>query len=191
MTRTLLERDDLVVRLAEVFRRYGYEGTSIGVIARETNAGRSSLYHFFPGGKEEMADAVLTHIACWFEDSIFAPLRDLPPERALPAMLDAVDDYFRSGRRICLVGAFALDDGRERFAARIQAYFGQWAAALQGSLTRAGMAKKEAEQAAFDILAAIQGAIILARAMPDDANLFRNTVASALRRHGQDIATRR
>lgn len=186
MTRTYLERDELVVALAEVFRRYGYEGASIGLIARETGAGRSSLYHFFPGGKDEMADAVLAHISQWFEDNVFTPLRDLPPARALPAMLDRVDGYFQSGQRICLIGAFALDEVRDRFAVRIQEFFRQWAGALQSCFASSGMVPQEAEQAAFDILAAIQGAIVVARAMPDD-RVFYNTAASALRQRGVEV----
>lgn len=186
MTRTYLERDELVVALAEIFRRYGYEGASIGLIARETGAGRSSLYHFFPGGKEEMADAVLAHISRWFEDSIFKPLREFPPAQALPVMLEAVDVYFRSGQRICLIGAFALDEVRDRFAVRIQEFFRQWADALQSCFASGGMLPAEAEQAALDILAATQGAIVVARALPAD-RVFYNTVASALQQRGVKV----
>jgi hypothetical protein len=28
--------------------------------------GKGSLYHFFPGGKEDMAKAVLDEVAVWF-----------------------------------------------------------------------------------------------------------------------------
>lgn len=141
MARSYLERSDLVPQLAEIFRRYGYEGASIGVIAQETGAGRSSLYHFFPGGKEEMADAVLAQISDWFEVHIFAPLRERPAPQALAEMAAAVETYFRSGQRICLVGAFALDDVRSRFSGRIESYFARWGAALAECLQRGGVAR--------------------------------------------------
>ncbi|MBB3353846.1 hypothetical protein FHT70_003794 [Rhizobium sp. BK049] len=37
-----------------------------------------------------------------------------------------VNDYFRAGGRICLVGAFALHDTRERFFSATAGYFIRW-----------------------------------------------------------------
>lgn len=54
-----MSREELVALLAEVFRRHGYDGASMAEISAATGLGRSSLYHWFPGGKDEMAAAVL------------------------------------------------------------------------------------------------------------------------------------
>lgn len=183
MARTYRERDDLIPALAEIFRRHGYEGASVGVIVKETGAGRGSLYHFFPGGKAEMADAVLADISDWFETNIFAPLAAAPARQALPAMAAALETYFRSGRRICLVGAFALDDVRDRFAARIRAYFTRWLDALSLCLMRDGRPAAAAREEAIAILAAIQGGIVLARATGDGA-AFGTALGAALARAG-------
>ena len=183
MTRTVMERDDLVVALAEIFRRHGYEGTSIGLIAQKTGAGRSSLYHFFPGGKVDMADAVLDHISRWFDDMVFAPLRDLHPSEAIQVMTQAVDTYFRSGRRICLMGVFSLDDSRDHFSERIAHYFDEWLSVLEACLLRGGMDDGRARQASIDILAAIQGSIVLTRATGRDG-IFRETIQSSLAKYG-------
>ena len=53
------QREDLLPQVAEVFRESGYDGTSISRITEKTGLGKGSLYHFFPGGKAEMAAAVL------------------------------------------------------------------------------------------------------------------------------------
>ncbi|RLL62956.1 TetR/AcrR family transcriptional regulator [Paenirhodobacter hankyongi] len=189
MARSYLERSDLVPQLAEIFRRHGYEGASIGVIAKETGAGRSSLYHFFPGGKEEMADAVLAQISDWFEVHIFAPLRERPAQQALAEMAASVETYFRSGQRICLVGAFALDDVRSRFSERIESYFARWSEALAECLQRAGWPESAARQEAISILAAIQGGIVLTRAS-GNAEAFRTALSSALARAGAEAIGR-
>ncbi|GHG91173.1 TetR/AcrR family transcriptional regulator [Pseudodonghicola xiamenensis] len=181
MARSYLERDDLIPQLAEIFRRYGYEGASIGVISKETGAGRSSLYHFFPGGKEEMADAVLAQISDWFEDNVFVPLKEKPAEQALPEMAAAIEAYFHSGQRICLVGAFALDEVRNRFSERIEGYFARWCEALTQCLQEGARSQTEARQEAISTLAAIQGGIILARASGNDM-AFQSAVAAALAR---------
>ncbi|MBK3400021.1 MULTISPECIES: TetR/AcrR family transcriptional regulator [Methylobacterium] len=163
--------------LAEAFREHGYEGASLSVIARRTGLGKGSLYHFFPGGKEEMAAAVLAEIEAWFEARMFRPLREDPdPAAALRAMLAETEAYFRSGRRICLVGAFALSATRDAFARRIDAYFAAWRDAVAAALTRAGVAEAPARDLAEETVTAIQGALVTASAL-QDPGLFGRTLA--------------
>ena len=120
-------------------RQHGYEGASLSLIGEATGLGKGSLYHFFPGGKEEMARAVIAHIDGWFEDNVFAPLRDRTDALAgIEHMFEATDSYFRSGRRVCLIGAFALDESRDLFAGQIRDYFGRWVTHLADALARGG-----------------------------------------------------
>ena len=117
MVRQVAERRDVIPVLAELFRENGYEATSLALIGAATGLGKGSLYHFFPGGKDEMARAVLADIDRWFETLIFQPLEQRPdPQAAISAMFDDVSAYFRSGRRVCLVGVLALGTVRDRFA---------------------------------------------------------------------------
>jgi AcrR family transcriptional regulator len=154
--------------LAEVFREHGYEGASLSLISKATGLGKGSLYHFFPGGKEEMAEAVLSEIDLWFDNHVFAPLQKASrPEDAITAMFDSVDTYFRSGRRVCLVGALALGDTRDRFAREVRSYFSRWVDALAGALRRSERNPALAKALAEEVVAGIQGAIILARALDD------------------------
>lgn len=160
--------------LAEVFREHGFEGASLALIGERTGLGKGSLYHFFPGGKEEMAAAVLAEIDGWFEQHIFRPLREEDPRRAVPEMIRAVDGYFRSGRRVCLVGAFAMGDVRDRFGAAIRGYFAAWTDALAQSLERGGLDAEAARDRAEEAVAAIQGALVLARALDEPAAFRRS-----------------
>jgi len=170
MAKTIAERADIVPVLAEIFREYGFEGASLAVIGDKTGLGRGSLYHFFPGGKEEMATAVLHHIDTWFEDRIYHPLRESDdPAAAISAMCRAVSDYFHSGCRICVVGAFALDNVRDRFAGAILDYFAEWRNALAIALQKTGHAPDQAIDLAEEAVANIQGALVLARALDDPA----------------------
>src|SRR6202161_4616781 len=47
-------RDRIMGSSAELFRRQGYAGTGIKQILAAANAPFGSLYHFFPGGKEQL-----------------------------------------------------------------------------------------------------------------------------------------
>ena len=173
MARLIAERADALPALGEVFREYGFEGASLARITQATGLGKSSLYHFFPGGKEEMLAATLAHIDDWFETNMFAPLRDDPPRAAIAAMFEATDAYFRSGRRVCLIGVIALADTRDAFAAPVRDYFRRWIEALASALERAGHAPDDAAARAEAVVAGLQGAITLARAMNDTAIFTR------------------
>lgn len=168
MARMVAERSDTIAPLAEVFREYGYEGASLALIGKATGLGKGSLYHFFPGGKEEMVQAVLVEIHAWFDGKIYAPLRDgTDSKAAIEAMFDNVTDYFRSGRRVCLVGALAVSNTRDRFSQAIRGYFENWVDALRLALIRHGRDDPQARALSEEAVLSIQGAIILSRALND------------------------
>ena len=174
MPAALITRDEAVARLGDVFREHGFEGTSLTAITAATGLGKGSLYNYFPGGKDEMAAAVLTHVDDWFEREIYAPLRaasavEVPA--AIAAMFDNTARYFHGGGRICLVGAFALDATRDRFAATVQDYFRRWIDALAAALEKAGV--QQPTGLAETTVAGIQGALVLARALNEPATFVR------------------
>jgi AcrR family transcriptional regulator len=167
------ERARAIPALAEVFREHGYDGASLALITAATGLGKGSLYHAFPGGKDEMAAAVLDHIQHWFDTNIYQPLREDDPARALDHMFRAVDTYFHSGGRVCIVGVFALGEPRDRFAAQIATYFKDWVEALTVCLERRGASPEAARNHAEDIVGGIQGALVLSRAADDVAVFTR------------------
>jgi AcrR family transcriptional regulator len=172
VTRKYSERSEIVPVLAEIFREHGFAGASLSEITRGTGLGKGSLYHFFPGGKEEMGQAVLDEVASWFEANVFKPLRENEdPAAGIDHMFRATVRFFHSGRRICLVGSFALDDTRDRFALTIHAYFAAWVTALDAALRRGGFEHRAARETAENVVAGIQGALVLARSQ-DDPRIF-------------------
>jgi len=171
-------RAETLPALAEVFREHGYAGASLALISTATGLGKGSLYHLFPGGKAEMAACVLEDIDTWFETNLYRPLREQDsPETAISDMFDAVESYFRSGRRVCLVGVLALGTSRELFAEAVRDYFARWVSALAYALRRVGGDGPEGTALAEETVAQIQGAIVLARAL-DEPALFTRALAA-------------
>lgn len=170
MTKPAAQKDQLIATLATCFRRHGYEGASLSRITEATGLGRGSLYHAFPGGKDEMLRAVLTEIDQWFEHQIFQPLLTPSddPKSALSAMFFSVDRYFQSGQTLCLMGVLALSDMDDPFRAAIRSYFQRWLAALVATLSPLTPSPFEMAQ---QVLSGIQGAILLGRAL-DDPSIF-------------------
>src|SRR6516165_158624 len=105
MPAPLISRDEVVNRLLVVFQRLGYDGASLAELSRGTGLGKSSLYHYFPNGKEEMAFAVLRRVHAWIEEKVVAPLQAQgPPKERLERMFQALDSLYAGGKNPCVLG---------------------------------------------------------------------------------------
>ena len=174
MKRTLTDRASAVPALAEAFREHGFEGASLAILSQATGLGKGSLYNFFPGGKAEMMDAVLTDIDGWFCATIFTPLEhSRDPVAAIRSMIAEVTAYFRSGRRVCLVGWVGLGSSGDAFTGRIRNYFARWISALVHCLVAAHVPPSQAQPFAEETVCGIQGAIVLSRALGEEAAFGR------------------
>lgn len=178
MAGVIAERENVIPLIGEVFRTYGFEGASLARISEGTKLGKGSIYHCFPGGKEEMAEAVLAQVDMWFKQHVFEPLVERADAiEGIKAMFDDVNSFTFSGRRVCLAGVFALGNGRDRFTSQIRDYFSAWIDALTVALERAGRGPQEAKTLAQEAVGGIQGAIVLARGL-DRVEIFADTLRS-------------
>lgn len=172
--RVLTDRSSALPALAEAFREHGFEGASLSVLSKATGLGKGSLYNFFPGGKEEMMEAVLADIDHWFAETIFSPLEQAAdPGAAITSMIEDVTAYFRSGRRVCLVGSLGLNSAGAAFTTKVKGYFARWILALTHCLEVGKVPPALAARLAEEAVSGIQGAIVLARALGDDAAFSR------------------
>ena len=81
-------KDRILDTTAELFRRQGYVGTGMKQIAAEASAPFGSVYHFFPGGKEELgAEVIRTSGRLYMQ--LFATVAADAPD-----VLSAVHDFF-------------------------------------------------------------------------------------------------
>ena len=168
MTERSVSRPEIVATLTEVFRDRGYEGASLSRLSAATGLKKASLYYHFPGGKEEMAEAVLDALADWFTENMFAPLRGGDPlESRVQAMRTALDTHYGGGEKGCLFGLLAMGETRDRFASRTAAFFGAWIASLSAALTEAGFEDEDAVRRAADVVMEVEGALMLSRGLGD------------------------
>jgi AcrR family transcriptional regulator len=140
MPAALLSRDDVVARIQEVFRDRGFDGASLTEISTATGLGKSSLYHYFPGGKDEMAVAVLERIDAWMNAHALAALRGTgTPKARLRAMLHVLDAFYVGGRNACVLGNLVIGGSRAKFQAYLASAFGGWIAALRALAIESGV----------------------------------------------------
>lgn len=172
-----MSREKLISQLVDAFRLYGYDGASLSCLAKATGLGKTNLYHYFPGGKEEMAQVALAHVNTWLETSILKPLSSqASPADKLQIMCEQVNHFFREGQNSCLWAVLALGQSSDDlFHKEIKWALSQWIEAIAAVLEQSGLEAQLAKYRAEDAILRIQGALVLARGL-DDTTPFGRTM---------------
>lgn len=170
-------RAQIVGAIRDVFRQRGYEGATLAVLAKATGLGKPSLYHHFPGGKEDMALAALDMVECSLDEMVLV-LREADATAAerLDRMFALLDTYYDSGRMGCLLAVLALQRGEHRLSDRVEHMFRAWIESLAALCREAGI--PDGDQRAEMAVALIQGGLILAAGL-DSPDPFRRALLQA------------
>lgn len=167
-------RERMVRSAAQLIRRKGVSGTGMREIVTEADAPRGSLQHYFPGGKEELvSDALL-----WMGDvaarrikRCLSELESRTPSALLASIVDTwrrdlTNEEFSAG---CPLVAAAADTAAtsERLRQVLGRAFDGWLEPLSESLVDLGVPVDRSDNLAIVIIAALEGAIILARIRRD------------------------
>jgi AcrR family transcriptional regulator len=163
-------RDRIVSSSAELFRRQGFTGTGVKQIVAEASAPFGSLYHFFPGGKDELGAETIRWSGALYGQLIgafYAPGRD--PVRATReffagAAQTLVETDYADACPIATV-ALEVSSTNEQMRRACADVFGDWIDAATAALASAGIPRARSRALALSMLASLEGAFVLARAM--------------------------
>ena len=163
-----IDDQQLLEGLMSVFQAHGYEGASLSLIAEATGLQRASLYHRFPGGKQQMAEAVLVEADRLFDECVLAPLRSSArPAHRVRRMAEQLADHYDGGRCSCLLETLSLSGGPGLIMAHVKRAFSAWVKAMAGVAREAGATPAAARKRAEDAIVQVQGALVFARAAGD------------------------
>ncbi len=158
----------LLAGLTRVFCLHGFEGASLSRISEATGLQRASLYHRFPGGKEEMAEAVLDETDRQFEEVVLAPLAGKgAPAARIRRMAEEVGRHYDEGRQSCLLDTLSLGEGSSELRRHVKRSFAAWRDALVAVAREGGATPAVAKRRAEEALVVIQGSLVLARGLGD------------------------
>ena len=162
-------RQRIVETSAELFRQQGYSATGIKQIVTAAQAPFGSIYHFFPGGKEQLgAEAIRVSGALY--------------QQLIPAILDPAPDLVTGIRNFfagaaahleetdfadaCPIATVALEVSitSETMREACAEVFESWIAAGAARHEGAGIASERARELTIAMLSALEGAFVLARA---------------------------
>ncbi|MFD0312236.1 TetR/AcrR family transcriptional regulator [Streptomyces sp. NPDC127119] len=170
-------RERVVRAASRLLQQQGYEGTGIKLIAREAGATLGSVYHFFPGGKEELAVAAIQHGDQEFADMLRTGLdsADDPAVAVENCARHLATALRESGwAEGCPVTSTALETlGR---APRIQEACHEalrnWQSVLSARFTRSGFSVQQANELACTVLAALEGAEVTSQVFRSEEPLL-------------------
>ncbi|MBI5068768.1 MAG: TetR/AcrR family transcriptional regulator [Deltaproteobacteria bacterium] len=175
MPAPLMTREEVLDRLMAAFRKHGYDGASLAELSKRTGLGKSSLYHHFPGGKEQMAVEVLAHLDRTLRP-VFASLSDgRPPDAKLAGLLDAVSAFYGDGKVACLLERLCASADRSRFARPLRASFASFMGAFEQLCREAGLPLAAARARAESAVVRIEGGLVVS-AGTGDTGVFQRTL---------------
>ncbi|NOT83862.1 MAG: TetR/AcrR family transcriptional regulator [Methylococcaceae bacterium] len=175
-----ITQDALVESLFEIIRCHGYEGTTIALLSDITGLKKSSLYHRFPAGKDDMVKAVVLYVSAQLQQLIIAPLleRQVAPEERFSKMLVTVKAFYGGGNKNCLLNVLSLGEAKDDIKTLLKQDYAAWFAALSALAQDAVLTQTEAEVRAEQFLIAVQGALVVQR-LTENPPTFDNCMAYA------------
>ena len=146
----------------------GLQGASLAEILGLSGAPRGSVYHHFPGGKDELVAEAIT-LAGRRALTLLDDLDGQPAE-------EIADRFFASWRELlvrsnfragCSVLAVTVAADSAELIARSGAVFDAWRDRIAALFAAAGLPPAEARSRALTLIAVAEGAVVMSRASRD------------------------
>jgi AcrR family transcriptional regulator len=162
-------RDRILEATAELFRRHGYTGTGLKQIVAAANAPFGSVYHHFPGGKEQLGGEVIRASGVMYYE-LFEVIMDASPD-----VVSGVENFFAGAAETlrqtdyadaCPIATVALEvaSTNEPLRQATADVFESWFEGATARFVAAGVAPERARRLAISILCQLEGGFLFSRA---------------------------
>jgi AcrR family transcriptional regulator len=163
-------RDRIVATAAQLYGRYGYTGIGLKQVAAQSGSPIGSLYHFFPGGKDELAAEALRLSGAGYQTLVEGILENMPDlvsgieqSFALAAETLAATGYVDA----CWIETVALEvaSTNEPLRQVTAEIFDRWIDSATAWVESHGVPSDEARALGIAYITGLEGAFVLARAL--------------------------
>jgi len=163
-------RDRIMDTSAELLRRQGYNGTGVKQIVEAAGAPFGSLYHFFPGGKQQLGGEVIRRSGDLYME-LFSEIATQAPD-----VLSGIEDFFTGAAGTlletdyadaCPIAAVALEvaSTNEPLRQATAEVFDSWIDGATAYIASAGIDEGTARSLALSMLCLLEGAFLFSRAL--------------------------
>lgn len=158
-------RDRMIDGALALLAQRGLQATSFTELLSATGVPRGSLYHHFPGGKDQLVAEAVDRAGAVLREAL-APVGGAKAEDVVARFLAiwrtvVTRSHCRSG---CAVVAVTVATDSAELSARAAAVFRNWRDLLAGLLHQGGLPAPQAGQFAVLLIASVEGAVVLSRA---------------------------
>ena len=118
-------------------------------LAAATGLEKASLYHRFPGGKEQMAPGGGGwRCAAWFETNVFEVLKQPgSPQKRIKAVAEQLRAFYAEGTKSCVLDLLSIPAGGPELAAGLRGALEAWQKAFAEVAQESGFSAAEARRA--------------------------------------------
>ena len=157
-----IDDEALIDQLSRVISRHGYGSASLQLLSEASGLKRASLYHRFPGGKPEILEAALARAEERFDEVLAPACLTGDPTRRAEQIAEGIDRYYDGGQESCMIVALSLA-GPER-QTKAQPCLTAWIQAFTRISKDAGVGAEEARERSEELVAQIEGALVISAA---------------------------
>ena len=162
-------RERIIDASAELMRLRGYNATGIKQIVAAARAPFGSIYHHFPGGKEQLGAEAIRVSGKRYEElipAIFDPAPDLPAAVRMFFAGAGAHPAETGYEDACPIATVALEVSSTSETMRLACadVFDSWVRAGMPRFTAAGLSDATARELVVAMICALEGAFVLARA---------------------------
>jgi len=170
-------RERIVDASATLMSRQGYSATGVKQIVEAAHAPFGSLYHFFPGGKEELGTEAVRRSGASYLALIPAVFD------AAPDITSGVRDFFEGAAQhlwetnyedACPIATIALEvsSSSEPMREACAEVFESWITAGTERFRPLDLGEEQTRELVIALIAALEGAFVLCRALRSTAPLL-------------------
>ncbi len=163
-------RQRMIASTALLMRERGARATSIDAVLEHSGAPRGSVYHHFPGGREQL----LREATEYAGEYVVSRLEQAPADDPLAALDSLLDEYratlvatdFRAGCPVVAVAVESTEDGPD-LRDDVVGAFDRWRQTIAQAFVAAGIEAARADELAMLVIASFEGSVILSRSYRD------------------------
>ena len=164
-------REEMIQGAIGLLAERGVQGTSFTVVTEATNTPRGSIYHHFPGGKNELIEEAVQSIG-----GLVTALIDAVDASSSAEVVEVFFESWRAALHAsnfdsnCAVANTAIGAGEDdSLRVASQQIFEKWHSSLASAFIRSGADTSTSSDYAAVCIAAAEGALIMGRASRDDS----------------------
>lgn len=166
-----MPRSDTKARMIDsamrILRERGVSGVTVDAVLADSGAPRGSVYHHFPGGRDELVLTAGRAAADYITGLLSDTVQGCDMMTALDLFIafwkqTLVETGYGAGCPVAALGADSADDAAKLLDLAATT-FDRWKEALTGAIEATGFSPGEARILAVTLISALEGAITLCR----------------------------